>query len=153
RLGLPCVRCRLRRLDDLVRLVGGRGAVEHVSAGALGRTVAAWWLARDACVCRRFFRHARADRVPSRIDATCGGGHTNCDARALTRRAVREKKMADIKVVRKHHLTVAQAKKIAQKTADDLASEYDLESEWQGDTLRFTRSGVNGSMAVTGSEI
>jgi|307.fasta_scaffold68045_2 putative polyhydroxyalkanoate system protein len=61
--------------------------------------------------------------------------------------------MADIKVVRKHHLTIAQAKKIAQKTADDLASEYDLESEWQGDTLRFSRSGVNGAMAVTGSEI
>lgn len=61
--------------------------------------------------------------------------------------------MADIKVVRKHHGSVAQAKKIAQKTADDLASEYDLVSEWQGDTLRFTRSGVNGSMAVTAKEI
>ena len=61
--------------------------------------------------------------------------------------------MADIKVVRKHRLTVAQAKKIAQKTADDLASEYDLESEWQGDTLRFSRSGVDGSMAVSASQI
>jgi len=61
--------------------------------------------------------------------------------------------MADIKVVRKHRLTVAQAKKIAQKTADDLASEYDLASEWQGDTLRFSRSGVNGAMAVSASEI
>ncbi len=61
--------------------------------------------------------------------------------------------MADIKMVRKHHVTVAQAKKIAQKTADDLASEYDLESEWEGDTLKFWRSGVNGSMVVTGSEI
>jgi putative polyhydroxyalkanoate system protein len=48
---------------------------------------------------------------------------------------------------------VAQAKRIAQKTADDLSSEYDLESAWDGDTLRFTRSGVNGTMAVTGSEI
>lgn len=61
--------------------------------------------------------------------------------------------MADIKLVRKHRLTVAQAKKIAQKTADDLSSEYDLESEWQGDTLKFWRSGVTGSMAVTGGEI
>ena len=61
--------------------------------------------------------------------------------------------MADIKVVRKHRLTVAQAKRIAQKTADDLESEYDLQSEWEGDTLRFTRSGVHGTMAVTGSEI
>lgn len=61
--------------------------------------------------------------------------------------------MADIKVVRKHRLTIAQAKKIAQKTADDLASEYDLESEWHGDTLRFSRSGVHGSMAVSAAEI
>ncbi len=61
--------------------------------------------------------------------------------------------MADIKVVRKHRLPVAQAKKIAQKTADDLASEYDLESAWDGDTLKFTRSGVHGTMEVTGNEI
>src|SRR5262245_35857624 len=61
--------------------------------------------------------------------------------------------MADIKLVRKHRLTVAQAKKIAQKTADDLANEYDLTSEWEGDTLRFARSGVNGSMAVSAAEI
>ena len=61
--------------------------------------------------------------------------------------------MAEIKVVRKHRLTVAQARKIAQKTADDLASEYDLQSEWHGDTLRFSRSGVNGSMAVSAHEI
>jgi putative polyhydroxyalkanoate system protein len=61
--------------------------------------------------------------------------------------------MADIKVVRKHHLGVAQAKKIAQKTADDLAQEYDLKSVWDGDTLRFSRSGVEGTMAVTPTEI
>jgi putative polyhydroxyalkanoate system protein len=66
---------------------------------------------------------------------------------------IEESAMADIKVVRKHRLTIAHAKKIAQKTADDLASEYDLESKWDGDTLRFSRSGVNGSMAVSASEI
>lgn len=61
--------------------------------------------------------------------------------------------MADIKVVRKHHATVAQAKKIAQKTADDLAAEYDLKSEWDGDTLHFSRSGVSGAMAVSENQI
>jgi len=61
--------------------------------------------------------------------------------------------MAEIKVVRKHHVTVAQAKKIAQKTADDLAEEYDLESRWQGDTLHFSRPGVSGAMEVTEKEI
>ena len=61
--------------------------------------------------------------------------------------------MPDIKFVRKHALTVGQAKKIAQKAADDLAEEYDLESEWDGDTLNFARSGVNGAMDVTSNEI
>ena len=41
RLGLPRLRRGLRRLDDLVRLVGGRRAVQPVSASALRRRVAA----------------------------------------------------------------------------------------------------------------
>lgn len=61
--------------------------------------------------------------------------------------------MADIKYVRKHHLPLKQAKAIAQRTADDLADEYDLRSEWKGDTLHFHRSGVEGQMAVSASEI
>lgn len=61
--------------------------------------------------------------------------------------------MSDIKYRRAHSLTLAQAKKVAQKTADDLAREYDLVSEWEGDTLHFRRSGVDGRLAVTPSEI
>lgn len=61
--------------------------------------------------------------------------------------------MADIRFARKHPLTVAQARKIAQKAADDLAKEYGLESEWDGDTLNFHRSGVGGQMKVSGSAI
>lgn len=61
--------------------------------------------------------------------------------------------MSDIKYVRRHSLPLKEAKKVAQKTADDLAEEYDLKSEWSGDTLRFHRSGVEGHMHVTASEI
>jgi putative polyhydroxyalkanoate system protein len=61
--------------------------------------------------------------------------------------------MSDIHYVRKHHLTVAQAKKMVQKAADSLADEYDLESEWDGDMLHFSRSGIHGSMAVTAHEV
>ncbi len=61
--------------------------------------------------------------------------------------------MSDIKYTRKHNLSLAQAKKIAQKTADDLADEYDLVSEWEGDTLHFHRAGVEGHMHVTESHI
>jgi putative polyhydroxyalkanoate system protein len=61
--------------------------------------------------------------------------------------------MSEINYVRKHNVSLAVAKKIAQKTADDLAEEYDLVSEWNGDTLHFHRSGVEGTMHVTPSEI
>ena len=61
--------------------------------------------------------------------------------------------MSDIKLVRMHSLPLAKAKALAQKTADALAKEYDLSSEWRGDTLRFHRSGVDGQMHVTDSEI
>ena len=61
--------------------------------------------------------------------------------------------MPDIHLARKHTLSVAHAKKIAQKAADDLAEEYDLRSSWDGDTLKFERSGVSGQMHVTASQI
>jgi putative polyhydroxyalkanoate system protein len=61
--------------------------------------------------------------------------------------------MSDIKYVRSHKLSLKAAKAVAQKTADDLAEEYDLKSEWEGDTLHFRRSGVDGQMEVTPSQI
>ena len=57
--------------------------------------------------------------------------------------------MSDIRYKREHHLPIKEAKKIAQKAADDLGKEYDLVSEWEGDTLHFRRSGVDGQMHVT----
>ena len=61
--------------------------------------------------------------------------------------------MSDIRLARPHSLSLAKAKALAQKTADALAEEYQLTSEWHGDTLRFHRSGVDGQMHVTDSEI
>lgn len=57
--------------------------------------------------------------------------------------------MSEIRYKREHHLSVKEAKKVAQKAADDLGREYDLVSEWDGDTLHFHRSGVDGHMHVT----
>lgn len=57
--------------------------------------------------------------------------------------------MSEIKYKREHHLSIKDAKKIAQKAADDLGNEYDLQSKWEGDTLHFRRSGVDGHMHVT----
>lgn len=61
--------------------------------------------------------------------------------------------MSDIKLIRTHSLPIAKAKALAQKAADSLAAEYDLTSEWHGNRLHFQRSGVEGDMHVTDSEI
>lgn len=61
--------------------------------------------------------------------------------------------MSDIKMIKYHTLPLDQAKKLVQKAADDLAGDYDLASEWDGNTLRFHRSGVEGEMQVTAAEI
>jgi putative polyhydroxyalkanoate system protein len=62
-------------------------------------------------------------------------------------------RMADIEFVKPHSLTIAKAKALVQRTADSLAAEYGLSSEWRGNTLHFHRSGVDGQMHVTESQI
>jgi putative polyhydroxyalkanoate system protein len=56
-------------------------------------------------------------------------------------------------MIKYHSLPMAQARALVQKAADDLASEYDLVSHWAGNALHFRRSGVQGEMNVTPSEI
>ncbi|MBC8119855.1 MAG: polyhydroxyalkanoic acid system family protein [Burkholderiaceae bacterium] len=61
--------------------------------------------------------------------------------------------MSDIKVVRHHALPLAKARAMAQEAADALAAEYNLTSEWHGNTLRFHRAGVDGVMHVKATQI
>lgn len=61
--------------------------------------------------------------------------------------------MSEIHYVRKHSLSMAEAKKMVQKAADALGEEYDLTSQWEGDTLHFRRSGVDGFMAVSREQV
>lgn len=61
--------------------------------------------------------------------------------------------MADIRMIKYHSLPMAEARALVQQAADDMAAEYDLASRWAGDTLHFRRSGVEGAMHVTASEI
>src|SRR5450830_622331 len=56
--------------------------------------------------------------------------------------------MADINIVQQHKLTAAKARQAAQQVADKLAQEYDLACAWDGDVLRFERSGVDGSLTL-----
>ena len=61
--------------------------------------------------------------------------------------------MPDIELVKPHSLPIAKAKALVQKAVDELASEHDLSSEWNRNTLHVHRSGVDGQMQVTDSEI
>jgi len=61
--------------------------------------------------------------------------------------------MSDISLVRSFSLPIKVARARVQRTADELADEYGLRSEWQGNTLHFDRSGLHGEMHVSQSEI
>ena len=56
--------------------------------------------------------------------------------------------MADINIVQEHTLAPDEARAAADKVAQKLAAQFDLECVWDGDVLRFERGGVNGSLAL-----
>ena len=56
--------------------------------------------------------------------------------------------MADIHIVQEHKLDRDAARAAAQEVADKLASEYGLGCRWEGDVLRFERSGVEGVLTL-----
>lgn len=56
--------------------------------------------------------------------------------------------MSDIKIRRAHSLPHTKARAAAEKMAQRLRKEFDLDYEWDGDVLVFERSGVNGELTV-----
>jgi putative polyhydroxyalkanoate system protein len=61
--------------------------------------------------------------------------------------------MADISIHRKHKLGITKAKQVANKVAKDLETKYELDSEWDGHTLSFSRTGVQGTLTVSKDSI
>jgi putative polyhydroxyalkanoate system protein len=61
--------------------------------------------------------------------------------------------MSAIDIRRKHSLETAKAKKKVQRVADHLAEKFDLACDWTGDTLNFSRSGVDGHIKVNPKSI
>ncbi len=61
--------------------------------------------------------------------------------------------MADIRIARPHGLPLSRAKAAAQAATDDLVREYAITCQWEGDTLHFRRSGVQGRIEVSPSQI
>jgi putative polyhydroxyalkanoate system protein len=56
--------------------------------------------------------------------------------------------VSNISIKRSHSMSVAEAKKVADKVAAKLEKDYQLKANWGGDVLIFARSGVNGSLSV-----
>jgi putative polyhydroxyalkanoate system protein len=56
--------------------------------------------------------------------------------------------MTDISIVQEHGLDPAMARAAAQTVADRMAADYGLALAWEGDVLRFERSGVSGALTL-----
>jgi putative polyhydroxyalkanoate system protein len=56
--------------------------------------------------------------------------------------------MAEINIVQQHHLTPEQARAAAEQMAGKLAEQFELACRWDGDVLRFERSGVQGTLTL-----
>jgi putative polyhydroxyalkanoate system protein len=61
--------------------------------------------------------------------------------------------MSDIVVRRTHGMTMKKARIAAEDIAAKLDEEFDLEYAWDGNTLEFRRTGVNGYLAVSKKEV
>ncbi|EKU81623.1 putative polyhydroxyalkanoate system protein [Massilia sp. UYP32] len=56
--------------------------------------------------------------------------------------------MAEISIVQQHSLSPDAARSAAEQVAQRIAAEYGLECRWDGDVLRFERSGVEGMLTL-----
>ena len=57
--------------------------------------------------------------------------------------------MPSIDITRHHSQPLAEAKKKVERVAKHIAEKFQVVYEWQGNTLHFSRSGVEGQIAVT----
>jgi putative polyhydroxyalkanoate system protein len=61
--------------------------------------------------------------------------------------------MPKIDIRRPHQLSLSEARAVVDKVAARMHEKFGMEGQWQGDILRFSRPGVNGSIAVASDVI
>ncbi|SFR59843.1 putative polyhydroxyalkanoic acid system protein [Marinobacter daqiaonensis] len=61
--------------------------------------------------------------------------------------------MSTIDIHRTHSLDHDHAREAAETLAQDLSRKFDVDYEWDGDILRFRRSGVKGHLDITPSDL
>lgn len=61
--------------------------------------------------------------------------------------------MPGIDIRHQHSMPIAKARKAVEDVAKKLADRFDMEYDWDGDTLNFVRSGVDGKIALTPKQL
>ena len=61
--------------------------------------------------------------------------------------------MASIDIQRSHSKPLKDAKKSVERVAKHINDKFDVEYQWDENTLNFSRSGVDGSIAVTAKDL
>ncbi len=61
--------------------------------------------------------------------------------------------MPAIDIQHAHSMPLAKARKAVEDVAKKLAARFDMEYGWDGDTLNFSRSGVDGRIALSPKQL
>ena len=61
--------------------------------------------------------------------------------------------MSKIDIRHPHSLPKAKARKAVEDVAKKLAEKFEMDYDWDGDTLNFSRSGVDGHIALEPEEL
>ena len=61
--------------------------------------------------------------------------------------------MPKIDIRRSHQLSIAEARAVVDQVAARMHEKLGIDGQWQGDTLRFSRPGVSGTIAVSSNAI
>lgn len=61
--------------------------------------------------------------------------------------------MSTIDIRRAHTLDPSHARQAAETLAEDLSRQFDVDYHWEGDVLRFRRSGVKGQLTLSDSQL
>jgi putative polyhydroxyalkanoate system protein len=61
--------------------------------------------------------------------------------------------MANIDIRRKHQRPLKEARAAIERVAEHIAEKFDVEYGWNGNTMEFSRGGVDGHIKVLSKEV
>ena len=59
-----------------------------------------------------------------------------------------ENSLSDMRIHRRHNLGLAEARKRADRIAEDLKDQYSVQATWQGDSMHVQGNGISGQLLV-----